>query len=66
MKSWNKEPIPCWNCSEPSCAENGDHHWYCYNCFMNMDIDLDDVEIDESLEYCPEQLKLQSEAISYG
>lgn len=59
---WNKEPIPCWDCSQPSCSQMGDGHWYCFRCLMNMDVDLDEVEIDESLEHCPQQLELQSEA----
>lgn len=47
---------------EPACAENGDGHWYCFRCFMNMDIDLDEIEFDESLQVCEQQLEIQSEA----
>lgn len=57
-KRWNKkEPIPCWDCMSPACAENGDGHWYCLNCFAQMD--WENVEYDETLEVCKEQLKKQ-------
>ena len=56
-----KEPIPCYHCMMPACAENGDHNWYCFRCFIQLfSDDIDEYDADESLKVCNYQLNLQS------
>ena len=64
MKKWNKkEPIPCYHCLMPACAEDGEHHWYCLRCFGELfGDDIDEYEADDSLQVCEEQLELQAKA----
>lgn len=60
--NWKKEPKPCHNfhfCGNLAVAESGDGEWYCYSCCLDM-YDLDNLEIDESLGVCHEQLEIQS------
>ena len=55
----------CYNCGELACAENGDHHWYCFRCFMELFSDeIDECEIDNSLRVCSQELKLQASVYS--
>lgn len=66
-KVWDKkEPIPCYHCMRPACAEDGDHHWYCFRCLMELfGDDIDEYESDDTLQVCPRQLEIQSEAFQW-
>ena len=41
-------------------SQIGDKKWYCWQCQLDMLDDIEDVEIDDSLQVCLEELELQS------
>lgn len=62
-KKWNKkEPVPCWDCGMPACTQLGkERYWYCFRCAYSICADdIDDGEIDDTLQVCHEQLEIQS------
>ena len=62
-KAWNKKPIPCYHCENPSCSQIGeDKHWYCLRCIVELFGD-DDNEVDDTLQFCPTQLEIQSNSL---
>ena len=63
---WNKKKDLrlCHNCDSIACTQLGkERYWYCFRCAYDICADdIDDGEIDDTLQVCPEQLELQAEA----